>query len=96
MAGDIAGLERWLDAAGAPEHLPCYQIVRLIGRGLRSFALGDYRSAERTLRLGARAVSWIGGSQGQNELFDRLRDEAWRRGSGRPARIEEIVLAASA
>jgi len=96
IAGDVHGLDGWLEASEAPEHLPCYQIVRLIARGLRSLAQGDYLSSEKTLRRGARAVSWLGGSRGQNELFERLRDEAGRRVGSRPGRLEALVLELSA
>lgn len=94
VAGDIRNLDGWLGAPEAPEHLPCYQIVRLIGQGLRSFAGGDFTAAGRALRLGARAVSWLGGSHGQNTLFEQLRDEAWRLGSGHLARLSVGISAA--
>jgi hypothetical protein len=72
-AGEVAAIDQWLasDTTGGP--------LRLVVRAIRSFAVADYARAGMLLGTVMPHLAELGGSAGQNDLFEQLRSEAWRR-----------------
>jgi len=78
-AGDVTGLDRWLESRSASVAGTRGSIVADTGIALRDYASGKFREAAARLDQNAPAIATVGGSRAQNELFFLLARAAWRR-----------------
>lgn len=77
-AGDVDGLDRWLNGRRATEDSHAKVLVQM-GVGLRAFAAGDYELSSVVLAAAVPKVSALGGSHAQNLLFEDIADLSWTR-----------------
>jgi hypothetical protein len=84
-AGDLATVDRWLDAHYSDEVAPERRLLLQVVWGLRSFASGDYAVAAALLDGVVGNLGAVGGSRAQNDLFAEIAAEAMRRAGDRPS-----------
>jgi hypothetical protein len=73
-AGDLDGLDRWLRRHRPRNNVG--QVLGELGRALRAFAAGDWANAAISFSVALPALSLVGGSRAQNQLFEELHRQA--------------------
>ena len=74
-AGDVRGIQRWLESGSAAEMTPVDRQLRKFAPVLVALAAGSWRRAGLLLQAMMSEISSVGGSGAQNTLFERL--AAW-------------------
>jgi len=77
-AGDVEGLDRWI---AEREHAAGGRAEGLLARwaeALRAFVTGDHRRSASLMGSLLPSLRKIGGSRGQNQLFERIREASVR------------------
>jgi len=84
-AGDVSSLDAWLRSRADISIRG--RVLHGIGRGLRSFTAGDYSDAAAELIANVPSVALLGGSSGQNEVFEQIQREALSRAFNMTSRL---------
>jgi len=74
-AGDVRGIQRWLESAAVAEISPGDRQLRQFAPALMALAAGSWRRAGLLLQAMMGEISGVGGSGAQNTLFEQL--AAW-------------------
>ena len=74
-AGDVRGMQRWLESGSAAEMTPGDRQLRQFAPALIALAAGSWRQAGLLLQATMHEISSVGGSGAQNTLFAQL--AAW-------------------
>ena len=72
--GDLAGLDRWLARHRPRNNVD--QVLGELGRALRAFTANDWANAAIGFSIALPALSLVGGSRAQNQLFEALHLQA--------------------
>jgi len=77
-AEDFLNIERWLEKDQGAARGDAWRIVHGMAQGLAAYARKDYREAAGLMATQASRVGLVGGSRGQNQLFQQIAESAWR------------------
>jgi hypothetical protein len=78
-AGDLANMDRWLESRPAYDLSRRERLVVQMAVALRAFVNGSYEYAAITMQRTVPQLPEVGGSRGQNQLFQQLEQMSWDR-----------------
>jgi hypothetical protein len=78
-AGDIESLDRWLQRRAPIARSRSEYLVAQMAVALRAYVAGDHQQAAMVLASVVPFLSEVGGSRAQNQLFEQIERESWRR-----------------